>query len=202
MSLVVEQLEIQNGFEQFDYGLEVIRQSLDPHFPFSLRESLILELQAIAVKELVQNPGQYRGTSVGITKSKHIPPEPHLVKNLVIEMCEYINNNLHEKSPFHLAAYIMWRHNWIHPFVDGNGRTSRMLSYIILCVALKSELPGSPTIPQQIQEDRSGYFAALEAADEAEANGTIDVSIMEELLKGMLANQLLSVIDAATGEGK
>lgn len=196
----IAELEVKNGFKQFDYGIETIRQSLEPSRPFALRETLIQELQHIAVEGMISNPGQYRNTQVGIHKSAHTPPEPHLVKNLVIEMCDYVNNNLHEKSPFHLAAYVMWRHNWIHPFPDGNGRTSRMLSYIILCVTLKTELPGSPTIPHQIQEDRSGYFAALEHADEAHKDDIIDVTAMEDLLKGMLAKQLLSVIDSASGK--
>lgn len=113
------------------------------------------------------------------------------------EMCDYVNDNFHEKTPFHLAAYVMWRLNWIHPFSDGNGRTSRIISYIVLCIALKTVLPGSPTIPQQIQEDRTAYFEALEMADEAYRKDTLDVSVMEEMLKAMLAKQLIGVIEQA-----
>ena len=109
-----------------------------------------------------------------------------------------MNEKWDEKSPLHLAAYVMWRLNWIHPFADGNGRTSRTASYIVLCAKLKSVLPGAPTIPQQIQEDRTGYFRALEAADAAYlADGSVDVSAMENLLRNMLAKQLLSVIEKA-----
>ena len=114
-------------------------------------------------------------------------------------MCDYVNNNLHEQTAFHLAAYVMWRLNWIHPFADGNGRTSRTASYIVLNVKLNSILPGTPTIPEQIQQDRSGYFRAPEAADAAFAADKIDVSEMENLLKNMLAKQLLSVIEKASG---
>ncbi len=78
------------------------------------------------------------------------------------EMCEYVNDNLHTRTAFHLSAYVMWRHNWIHPFADGNGRTSRVLSYIVLSIATGYVLPGIPAIPEQIQKDRSGYFTALE----------------------------------------
>jgi len=95
----------------------------------------------------------------------------------------------------------MWRLNWIHPFEDGNGRTSRAISYLVLCIGMKLLLPGSPTIPQQIQEDRSAYFEALERADEAYRNDeTIDVSDMENALKNMLAKQLLGVIAQAGGK--
>jgi Fic family protein len=194
------ELEIQNGFKQFDYGIEMIKFYLEPHQPFALRETFIQDLQRLAVEGLDPNPGVYRNVSVGINKSAHVPPEPHLVKGHMIEMCDYVNANLHEKSPFHLAAYVMWRHNWIHPFTDGNGRTSRTLSYIVLNILLAYVLPGSPTIPQQIQDDRSGYFSALEEADKAYADtGDVNVSKMEDLLKNMLAKQLLSVIELANG---
>lgn len=195
----ITKLEIQNGFRQFDYSMEAVDYFLDPSRPFSLRPSLILEFQSLAVQGIDPSPGQFRRTPVRIEKAVHNPPPPHLVETLVTEMCDYVNNNWHEKTPFHLAAYAMWRHNWIHPFADGNGRTSRVLSYVILCIALGYRLPGTPAIPQQIQDDRSGYFKALEAADEAALKDEIDVSVMEELLKNMLARQLLSVIETASG---
>lgn len=75
-----------------------------------------------------------------------------------------------------------------------------MLSYIILCVKLRCILPGSPTIPQQIEANRAHYFQALEAADKAlSQKGLFDFVEMENMLKGMLANQLLSVVETANG---
>jgi Fic family protein len=196
----VELLESENGLRQFDYALRVIETFLDPDHPFALRPSLVLDLQAIAVKDLDLRPGEWRNGSVQISQSKHQPPPPHLVHNLVTEMCDYVNDNFHERTAFHLSAYIMWRLNWIHPFSDGNGRTSRTASYVVLCAKLKSILPGSPAIPQQIQEDRTAYFRALEAADAAYlTDKTVDVSAMETLLRNMLAKQLLSVIEKAGG---
>jgi Fic family protein len=91
----------------------------------------------------------------------------------------------------------MWRLNWIHPFSDGNGRTSRALSYALLGIKLGYLLPGSPTIPQQIEADNSHYIEALEAADAAAINGGEDISEMEAMIRSMLAKQLLGVIDAA-----
>lgn len=193
-------LEVQNGFRQYDLGMEMVLYYVDERRPFALRPHLIQELQSVAVRGLEPSPGVYRTTPVRIEKSKHQPPEAHLVPNLVIEMCEYVNDNMHEKTPFHLAAYLMWRHNWIHPFTDGNGRTSRMISYAVLSILLGYELPGTPTIPDQIQTDRTGYFFALEAADEAWRADNLDVSVMENMLKSMLGRQLLAVIEAASGE--
>jgi Fic family protein len=87
--------------------------------------------------------------------------------------------------------------NWIHPFVDGNGRTSRAVSYLVLCVRLGYVLPGTTTIPEQISRNKNPYYQALEAADKANASGKLDLAEMEKLLESLLAAQLVSVIDAA-----
>jgi Fic family protein len=191
------ELEVANGFRQYDEGIQIIKMYLEPDRQFAFRPSLVQHLQRIAVEGFEPDAGEFRTTSVKISRSAHVPPGPHLVKSLVQEMCDYVNDNLHESTPFHLAAYVMWGINWIHPFSDGNGRTSRIVSYVVLSVKLGYLLPGAPSIPQQIQEDRSAYFRALERADEAYKSGAIDVSGIEDALKGMLAAQLLSVIEMA-----
>lgn len=193
-------LEIENGFRQYDLTLDIIRYYLEPDRPFALRVPLILDLQREAVAGIEAEPGQIRSTAVGIHKSKHAPPAPHLVKSHLTEFCEYINDNWHERTAFFLSAYAMWRLNWIHPFTDGNGRTSRALSYALLNIKLGYILPGSPTILQQIEEDNGHYIKALEMADGAAAEGGEDVNEMETMIRGMLAKQLLSVIDKADGQ--
>jgi len=90
--------------------------------------------------------------------------------------------------------------NWVHPFVDGNGRTARAVSYVVLCVRLGSVLPGTNTIPEQISKDKGPYYKALEAADKSSESGKLDLSEMEALLQSLLANQLVSVFDAARRE--
>jgi Fic family protein len=196
----IAELEVENGFRQYDLAIDVIKTFLEPDRPFALRPTLIQQLQSVAVKDIEPYPGEWRTGAAKITRTKHIPPGAHLVGFMVQELCDYINDNWHEKTAFHLSAYTMWRLNWIHPFVDGNGRTSRTMSYIVLCASLNTLLPGSPTIPQQIQNDRTLYFRALEQADEAALAGQPDVSEMESVIRGMLATQLLSVIQEADGD--
>jgi len=99
----------------------------------------------------------------------------------------------------HLAAYALWRLNWIHPFSDGNGRTSRIVSYILLCARLRCRLPGAMTIPEQIASGKTPYYAALEDGDRAFRDGRIDVSSMEAILSSCLAQQLVVLHDAANG---
>jgi Fic family protein len=195
----IARLEIENGVKQLDLALDIIDRFLEPEWPFALRPTHIQELQRIAVSGIDPRPGEWRSGPVRISKSRHVPGPPHLVPFQVAEMCDYVNDNWHDKTAFHLAAYVMWRLNWIHPFADGNGRTSRIVSYIVLCTRVRTRLPGSPTIPEQIQADRRQYFRALEAADEAMLQGVLNVSEMETVIRSMLARQLLSVIEQADG---
>jgi hypothetical protein len=62
-------------------------------------------------------------------------------------------------------------------------------------------LPGTPTIPDQIVDNRVPYFEALDAADDAYSkNKKIDVSQMEELIGSLLANQLAGFYQSAGGK--
>jgi Fic/DOC family len=78
-------------------------------------------------------------------------------------MCDYVNENWEGSSPVHLSAYVLWKLNWIHPFTDGNGRTARAISYLLLCLRLGYRLPGTNTIPKKNRFlDCGGSFAFVE----------------------------------------
>ncbi|MBL4601092.1 MAG: Fic family protein [Rhizobiaceae bacterium] len=192
------EIEVLNGLKQYDSGVQVIQDALD-RGNFKLRPSLILSLHREALRGLSSFAGNFRPANVEIQGSSHEPIGAHLVAELVEEMCDYVNENWGQSSAIHLSAYLMWRLNWIHPFADGNGRTSRIISYVVLCIKTESMLPGTPTIPEQIVGNRDPYFDALDSADAAYKSGKIDVSEMEKLLSGMLAEQLKNVYQAAGG---
>ena len=196
--------EAANGLRQFDAGKNYAQAALDRQTgdgsQFKLRPSLILSLHREALAGISTFAGLYRPAGVSIEKSKHIPPGAHLVAELVEDMCEYVNGQWQSKAALHLAAYVMWRLNWIHPFADGNGRTSQITSYVALTISTGYILPGSPSIPDQIVSDRTGYFHALDQADEACRAGNVDVTAMEDLLGGMLARQLAGFYRSAGGK--
>jgi len=128
-----------------------------------------------------------------------------MVAEHVEEMCDYVNDNWTNSSAVHLSAFVMWRLNWIHPFTDGNGRTSRATSYVVLCAREGVLLPGTNTIPEQIKNNhRAPYYKAIEAADaiyeqrKCFADGIVDE--MENLIGSLLAEQLAQVHKRATGQ--
>jgi len=98
---------------------------------------------------------------------------------------------------------VMWRLNWIHAFVDGNGRTTRAVSYYVLCARLGFQIPGVTTLPELIARDKFRYYDALDAADAAAKDGQIDVSMMEELIRELFAGQMLMALERANrGQSK
>ncbi|HUZ66967.1 MAG TPA: Fic family protein, partial [Beijerinckiaceae bacterium] len=138
-----------------------------PANSFRLTQAVILSLHQKALAGIHPLAGTYRNSAVSIGKSSLVPPPYLNVPDHVAEMCSYVNQNWKEKNAVQLAAYVLWRMNWIHPFADGNGRTARVVSYVVLSIKLNSLLPGAPTIPDQIAADKNPYYDALEIADDA-----------------------------------
>lgn len=192
--------EASNGLKQFDLGLQIVEDALAKSASFRWRPSIIQALHREALSGISEFAGNWRPAGVGIEGSAHEPVGAHLVPEHIEELCDYLNEHKTDRTPIHLAAYVMWRLDWIHPFSDGNGRTSRIFSYVVLCVSLGFALRGSNTIPDQIVANRTPYFDALEKADLACKDGKINVSEMEALLKRLLAVQLTTVFDQAIGE--
>jgi len=89
-----------------------------------------------------------------------------------------------------LAAFVMWRIAWIHPFDDGNGRTARAVSYLVMCQRFGAELHGDRPVPQRIKYAPIEYARALEAADHAWTSGIVDVSRLQHLIEFCLTAQL------------
>lgn len=192
--------EARNALKQFDIAKQIIDDFIQqPERKFRLRPSIVQQLHRAALDGISAFAGNWRPADVTIEGSEHRPGGAHLVAEQVEEMCDYVNTNWESRSPIHLAAYVLWRLNWIHPFDDGNGRTARMVSYVVLCVRLGFQLPGRYTIPEQIAENKKPYYDALEAADRALKDGGTDVSPLESLLTSMLAKQLLGIYERAKG---
>ncbi|MGP3697035.1 Fic family protein [Rhodobacter sp. NSM] len=197
----VARQEAANALVQAERVRQMVMDVLDGR-PFRLRPSAILELNRCAVQGLTAYAGTTRPGAVQIGESRHQPPEAGIVHSLLEEMCDYVNENWRTRCAVHLSSFVMWRLNWIHPFTDGNGRTSRAASYLVLCAHSESWLPGRETIPEQIQRNRVPYYEALEAADARFAeSGTFSADLlpeMEDLLGNMLARQLATAFEAAT----
>lgn len=180
------ELSAANGVRQFR---EVVRLVERAAGNLALSPDLICRLHRLAVEGIEPGAGRYRTIPVAIRGSKHKPPGSGTVAGLVEDMCRRANEEA-DWEPVETAAYLLWRLNWIHPFADGNGRTSRAVAYLALCVRLGVVLPGRITIPELIVADRGRYQRALEDADAAWSEGVLDIGLMRELLEELLVLQL------------
>src|SRR5438270_2982047 len=127
-------VEALNGVIQFDAVAQMIESFSDPERKFKLRPSHLLHLHRVALKGLSRYAGNFRPADIEIGGSRHKPPGAHIVPEEIEHMCDYINDSWDKNLAVHLSAYALWKLNWIHPFTDGNGRTARAISYLVLCL--------------------------------------------------------------------
>jgi len=76
--------------------------------------------------------GKFRSVQVMITGSQHVPPAPFLLDKLMEDYFIFYEQNLDHLHPIILAAEMHERLVSIHPFIDGNGRTARLVMNLIL----------------------------------------------------------------------
>jgi Fic family protein len=146
-------------------------------------------LNAAAVANIAQFGGRYREEPIYV--GNHLPPHFKDVGNEMDRFFSIIHENWGILDhPTILPAYALWRLNWIHPFVEGNGRTARAACYYLLCMRQGRLLPGKKIVPERIRENREPYYAALRDADQHWNDGHFDVSTLAQYLADLLTGQL------------
>lgn len=155
-----------------------------------LTHETIKALNFHAIANLHRFAGRYRPSPVHITNTPHHPPRAEHVRPLMEEFLATLNAAFDQADAFQLAAYALWRINWIHPFVNGNGRTARMCCYYILCKKFNQWLPGRQTLPSLIKAERDEYCRILRLLDDKYMRGLLEFTEMAEFLQELLNRQL------------
>jgi len=181
-------IQEQNLLRQYDLLTNSIEIGLKQGIE-AFDKYILWQLNTHAVTNISQFSGRFREQPIYV--SNHIPPHfkevPHqidLFLSIIHENWEIIDH------PTWLPAYALWRLNWIHAFVEGNGRTARAACYYLLCMRQGKLLPGNKIVPERIREDRKPYYAALAAADKHWESGHFDVSELADYLQVKLRDQL------------
>ena len=156
--------------------------------PVSFDKFLLWSLNHVAVANISQFGGRFRKEPIYV--GNHVPPHFNEVDEWMDRFVSTVQENWYIWTATELAAYGLWRLNWIHPFVEGNGRTARAACYFLLCVRSGFLLPGSRIVPERIRDSRDDYEAALTAADRAWNEGHLDFTAVEEYLARLLRAQL------------
>lgn len=193
-SEIFQYVSERNRARQYDF-LRTAFEVAKAEPAFAIDRHFLCDLNFYAVQYLSEQPGKYR-EGCNVTVGKHNPPDWAQVEP---EM-EKFWNNLHRlwdrMSPLESAAYALWGVNHIHPFVEGNGRSSRALAYFIMCKKFGDWLPGSLTVTEQIRiQHRQKYCEILNRMDgEISKDGLTDLVEMVSFLDELLLNQLKTAV--------
>ncbi len=147
-----EHFEVINHRDAIAY-VEALVDSVEPLAPYHVRQIHRLVLSRIDDEAA----GSYRKTQVLIAGAAHTPPEPWLVPQQMDELGQWLVEN-QGQHPVELAAQAHHRLVAIHPFVDGNGRTARLVMNLLL---MRQGYP--PTVI--LRANRKQYYRVLAEAD-------------------------------------
>lgn len=152
---MVEHLEAVNHFEAIDFIEELVKKNE------YLNERVLKQIHYLILKSINKmNAGLYRKVPVMISGSSHIPPQPYIIAKQMEEVFEFYELNKNTLHPVILAADMHEKIVTIHPFIDGNGRTTRLIMNLVL---LMNGFPIA-NIKGDINS-RTTYYNALEKAN-------------------------------------
>jgi Fic family protein/DNA-binding XRE family transcriptional regulator len=149
-----EHLEVINHQEAIAYIKDLMQKNT------SINEREVLSIHNLILRGIhPEDAGRYRKVQVMIQGSSHMPPQPFLVAKEMEDFFIWYETNKNSLHPIVLAAEIHERLVTIHPFIDGNGRTSRLVMNLILLQHgyIIANIKGD-------YESRMQYYQALETA--------------------------------------
>jgi Fic family protein len=166
---VTEHLETINHKEAIEYLENLIKEKKD------LTEWTLKNIHQLILKEIDDdNAGKYRNENVTISGATHIPPNHMIVSDLMQKLFAEYDREWNDYHPVIKACLLHGELVKIHPFVDGNGRTARLI--------LNFELMKYGYTPVVITKDRRAeYYEALNLA-----HTTLDYSKFIKLISDFL----------------
>lgn len=200
---VYQRLESDNGSRTYSFLEAAIRASIDLQQCY-LSTAVIKAINFHAVACLHAFAGQVRQHRVvvhttlptGEVKVDFVPPDPYRVSALLDDLVNVVNRRFEQSNPALLAAFVLWRLCWIHPFENGNGRTARAACYFVFCVRVGGLLPGRRTLPELLTANRAEMIQCLREVDSLYERG--DEAYLQPvatLIERLVMEQLSDVQD-------
>src|SRR5713226_5281795 len=112
-----DRLQEKNLVRQYDFLTTCIEIGLKQG-PTAFDKYTLWALYHVAVANISQFGGRFREEPIYVGNFKEVP-------ELMDRFISTIHENWFNWTPTEMAAYGLWRLNWIHPFIEGNGRTAR-----------------------------------------------------------------------------
>jgi len=153
-----DHLEAKNHYEALEYLSDLVEKGKRQ----TISERLIRNLHQIVMQETDKEwAGRYRNSNVIIGGADHTPPDAVDVPNEMYKLIEWLKKNRKKLSIIELGALLHHKLVYIHPFFDGNGRTSRLVMNLLLMQA------GYPLVII-LKNDRKKYYNVLSKADKGD----------------------------------
>lgn len=151
-------------------------------------EKSFLKAHSELMQNLIPSAGKYRNKGVGIVKGteiEHIAPPFQNVPSLMKELFTYLKN--HKELSLIKSCVFHYEVEFIHPFIDGNGRMGRLWQTLILM----NEYPVFEFLPfeELISQSQDEYYKALALSDKA-GNSTVFIEYMLRIIDTSLQNLL------------
>lgn len=173
-------LEVKNAIAVYDY--------LDKLNPYKFDS--FCEAHGILMNGLIETAGKLRSKPVGIVKGAevvHIAPPSEMIKPLMKDLFNYLKND--EDLVLIKSCMFHYEMEFIHPFIDGNGRMGRLWQTLILMDAY----PVFEFLPIEtlIKERQEQYYGSLGKSDNA-GKSTAFIEFMLEIILESL-DELLNI---------
>lgn len=154
--------------------------------PFSVKD--LLKAHGVMMQALVDNPGRFRSSGVGVFSEKglvHMAPPPDRVPMLINDLFSWLKS-----SKDHLlirSCVFHYEFEFIHPFVDGNGRTGRLWQSLILgkLHPLFEHLP----VENMVYANQQSYYNAITDSTNAGESGPFIDFMLEEIYNTLKIHQ-------------
>ncbi len=158
-----EHLEVINHSHAIDF-VQGIADKIDP-----ITETTIRQIHSLILRTIDDdNAGSYRRVNVRITGSGFVPPDVSQVGALMYDFGKWLTSEEKRLHPVEFAALAHFKPVDIHPFIDGNGRTARLLMNLIL---MRAGFP--PAIVKT--DDRQSYYKVLDAAHAGDTSEFVEM---------------------------
>ena len=165
-----DHIEAVGHKEAFDFVRDLVKEQI------SLSESIIKQIHYLLLADKREDRGVYRRVPVRIMGAKHEPVQPYLIQSKMEQLLEAYRNSTDHIIPRLARFHIEFE--GIHTFIDGNGRTGRLLVNLELMKA------GYPPIDIKFA-DRIPYYNTFE-----EYHVKHNLGAMEKLLAGYVNARL------------
>jgi Fic family protein len=154
-----DHLEAKSHKEALDYLYSLLERGKNN----TVSEKFIRSLNQIVMQDIDREwAGKYRNSGVVIGGADHKPPEALEIPRLMQNLISWVGDNNKKKiHPVELASILHHKLVYIHPFFDGNGRTSRLAMNIVL---MQSGFP----LVIVLKNDRKKYYQSLSLADKGD----------------------------------